>query len=239
VLSLMRTRPWPPIRNGLRRTPDAVTLSWRLDNGWRRRRALRLVVPWARLLPSHKCGHRQHYQCSFAHPTTPCCLRSRTAGRRTLIPPSPKWASGSTALSRYSESAPSGTGWGFRSQRTRWSSRQSSRPSSRCSAPAASYLLARGQTRVRLQSSSSCIRHCHLAFPRRRSIAWITPPLAARQHRLLELLAIDCAVAAAAERDCSLQICACGGSRLWLLRKASELGMAVFEELVSHKCELQ
>lgn len=59
--------------------------------------------------------------------------------------------------------------------------------------------------------------------------------MAARQHRLLELLALDSAIAAAAERDYSLQLCTCAGSRLWLLRKATELGMTVFEVLVSAK----
>ena len=68
-----------------------------------------------------------------------------------------------------------------------------------------------------------------------RTLAADSPPLGIAdiaQKRLLTMLGIDGAIAAATEVDYSLELCACAGSRLWLLRKAKELGLDVYAQLL-------
>ena len=57
-----------------------------------------------------------------------------------------------------------------------------------------------------------------------------------QQLRLLEMRAVDSAIHAVSQRDYSMRMCACAGSRLWLLRKADELGMKVVGELLEGEC---
>ena len=68
-----------------------------------------------------------------------------------------------------------------------------------------------------------------------RTLAADWPPLSiadTAQKRLLTMLGIDGAIAAATEVDYSMELCACAGSRLWLLRKAQELGLDVYAQLL-------
>lgn len=68
-----------------------------------------------------------------------------------------------------------------------------------------------------------------------RTLAADSPPLGiddTTQKRLLSMLGIDGAIAAATEVDYSMELCACAGSRLWLLRKAKELGLDVYAQLL-------
>lgn len=66
----------------------------------------------------------------------------------------------------------------------------------------------------------------------------VTPASASQHARLLERMALDGAIAAVAARDCSMAHCACPGSRLWMVRKASELELDVEGLLMSGDAEV-
>lgn len=88
-----------------------------------------------------------------------------------------------------------------------------------------------------LQDASICLQHlslCALCHSGRtyNSDCWALECHAQAHDRLLEARAIDGAITTLAKTDFSMNLCACAGSRQWLIRKGLELGLDIQSELL-------